>query len=142
MTTLAFWIGQVVGAVGGIAVGRIIDRHGPRAVMTAGSTLAVPAPSADRPGSYERLVRGRWSLAGVAMSAVFYTPAFSAITHLGGARALSGLLTVTLGCRLRLHRVWSIERSAGRDDRLGVVPSSVLAGVFAVLTIPSHWFGS
>lgn len=39
----AFSVSQLVAAVVGIPVGRILDRHGPRWIMTAGSVLAVPA---------------------------------------------------------------------------------------------------
>lgn len=39
----AFSSSLIVAAVAGIRVGRILDRHGPRAVMTTGSLLALPA---------------------------------------------------------------------------------------------------
>ncbi len=140
VTTLAFSIGQVVGAVGGIAVGRIIDRHGPRAVMTAGSTLAVPALVLIALAPTSVWFVAAWSLAGVAMSAVFYTPAFSAITHWGGARALSGLTTVTLVAGFASTVFGPL--SAQLDETIGWRGTFlVLAGVFAVLTIPTHWFG-
>ncbi|WP_198663564.1 MFS transporter [Jiangella endophytica] len=42
-TTAAFSAALVVAAVAGIAVGRIIDRHGPRWVMTLGSVIGVAA---------------------------------------------------------------------------------------------------
>ena len=42
-TTAAFSTGLVVSALVGIPVGRLLDRIGPRPVMTAGSMLAVPA---------------------------------------------------------------------------------------------------
>lgn len=34
---------QVVAALVGVPVGRLLDRRGPRAIMTAGSMIAVPA---------------------------------------------------------------------------------------------------
>ena len=140
VTTLAFSIGQVVGAVGGIAVGRIIDLRGPRAVMTAGSTLAVPALVLIALAPTSVWFVAAWSLAGVAMSAVFYTPAFSAITHWGGARALSGLTTVTLVAGFASTVFGPL--SAQLDEAIGWRGTFlVLAGVFAVLTIPTHWFG-
>ena len=140
VTTLAFSIGQVIGAVGGIAVGRIIDRHGPRVVMTAGSTLAVPALVLIALAPTSIWFVAAWSLAGVAMSAVFYTPAFSAITHWGGVRALSGLTTVTLVAGFASTVFGPL--SAQLDEAIGWRGTFlVLAGVFAVLTIPTHWFG-
>ena len=41
--TAAFSLGQLATALAGIPVGRILDRVGPRTIMTAGSVLAVPA---------------------------------------------------------------------------------------------------
>ena len=39
--TAAFTLGQVFAALAGIGVGRILDRRGPRWLMTGGSVLAV-----------------------------------------------------------------------------------------------------
>ena len=41
--TAAFSAGLVVSALVGIPVGRVLDRHGPRWVMTAGAVVGVPA---------------------------------------------------------------------------------------------------
>jgi MFS family permease len=41
--TVAFSTGLIVSAVAGIPVGRLLDRYGPRPVMTGGSVVAVPA---------------------------------------------------------------------------------------------------
>src|SRR3954470_6067806 len=61
--TAAFSAGLIVSALAGIPVGRWLDRHGPRGVMTAGSALAVPAAI------------------GIAMAAVFHQAAFAALTR-------------------------------------------------------------
>ena len=44
--TAAFSAALIIAALGGIPVGRALDRHGPRALMTGGSALAVLATSA------------------------------------------------------------------------------------------------
>lgn len=41
--TAGFSAGQLTAALTGIPVGRWLDRHGPRGLMTAGSVLAMPA---------------------------------------------------------------------------------------------------
>jgi MFS family permease len=140
VTTLAFSIGQVVAAVGGIAVGRSIDRHGPRVVMTAGSVLAVPALSlialAPSPAAF---IAG-WALAGGAMAAVFYTPAFSAITHWGGAHALQGLTAVTLVAGFASTVFGPL--TAWLEGPLGWRGSFlVLAAALFLVTAPAHWWG-
>jgi MFS family permease len=140
VTTLAFSTGQVVGAIGGIAVGRIIDRHGPRAVMTLGSVTAVPATCLIALAPNSPLFIVGWALAGLAMSAVFYTPAFSAITHWGGSRALQGLTTVTLVAGFASTVFGPL--SARLESELGWRGTFlVLAVVLGALTIPAHWFG-
>src|SRR4051812_10139734 len=39
----AFSVGAVVSAIAGVGVGRLIDRRGPRAVMTVGAVVGVAA---------------------------------------------------------------------------------------------------
>lgn len=80
-TTAAFSLALVVSALAGIRVGRILDRRGPRTVMTVGSVLGVislliVASAPDVPV----FVTG-WALAGLAMAATFYQPAFAALTR-------------------------------------------------------------
>lgn len=139
-TMFAFSLGQVVAAVGGIAVGRIIDRRGPRLVMTLGSVVAVPAVMVIALAPNEVVFVGGWALAGLAMAAVLYTPAFSAITHWGGTRAVEGLTTVTLVAGLASTvfgplAAWLAGSLGWRGSFL------VLGGILALLTVPAHWVG-
>jgi MFS family permease len=139
-TTLAFSLGQVVAGLVGIPVGRVIDKHGPRVVMTAGSLLAVPAVGLIAMAPNQLWFIAAWILAGVAMSAILYTPAFSAITHWGGARGLSGLTTVTLVAGFASTVFGPL--SAQLDEHLGWRATYLLlAAVLALLTVPAHWFG-
>lgn len=73
--------GQLVAAGVGIPVGRWLDRHGPHAVMTAGSGLAVPALVALACSPNLVWFLAAWLLVGVAMGAVLYPPAFAALTR-------------------------------------------------------------
>ncbi|MGO8609710.1 MFS transporter, partial [Rhizobium johnstonii] len=74
----AFSVSQLVAAVVGIPVGRILDRHGPRWIMTAGSVLAVPALVLIATARTLPLFFAGWVFAGIAMGAVLYPPAFAA----------------------------------------------------------------
>lgn len=85
-----------VSALAGIYVGRVIDRRGPRWVMTAGSLLAVVAVPVIATAPNAALFVVGWLLAGIAMSGVLYPPAFAALTGWGGARRVRALTTVTL----------------------------------------------
>jgi MFS family permease len=41
--TAAYSAGNLIGALAGVPAGRLIDRHGPRPVMTAGSLIGTAA---------------------------------------------------------------------------------------------------
>ena len=64
-TTAGFSGAQLIAALVGIPIGRHLDRHGPRAAMTAGSALAALATAGHRrcthaAGVPRRLGSGRW----------------------------------------------------------------------------------
>jgi predicted MFS family arabinose efflux permease len=139
-TMLAFSLGQVVAAVGGIAVGRVIDRRGPRLVMTAGSVVAAPALCLIAWSPNEAVFVAAWALAGAAMAAVLYTPAFSAISHWGGQSALPALTAVTLSAGFASTVFGPL--AAGLDEVLGWRGAfAALAVVLGMLTVPAHWLG-
>jgi MFS family permease len=140
LTTLAFCLGQVVAAVGGIAVGRILDQHGPRLVMTVGSVVGGPALALVALAPNEVAFIAGWALAGVAMAAVFYTPAFSAITHWGGDQALRGLTAVTLVAGFASTVFGPL--TAWLNGPLGWRGAFlVLAALLLAVTVPLHALG-
>ncbi|MFB7280358.1 MFS transporter [Streptomyces hydrogenans] len=137
LTTAAFSLALVVSGVAGIGVGRTIDRHGPRAVMTAGSAagatgLVVIALAPNPPVFF-----AGWLLAGLSMAATFYQPAFAALTRWWAPDHVRALTIVTLAgglastvfapltATLAAHLTW-------RNTYL------VLAAILAALTIPAH----
>ena len=138
--TAAFSAGLVTAAVVGIPVGRWLDRVGPRWIMTAGSALGclsvvavVVAPN------YGAFVAA-WIVSGVAMSAVFYAPAFAALTRFFGADAVRALTVLTLvaGFASTVFAPLTAALSAQMDWRQTYL---VLALIMAVITIPAHFFG-
>ncbi|MET0134677.1 MAG: MFS transporter [Kibdelosporangium sp.] len=138
--TAAFSAGQLAAAATGIPVGRWLDRHGPRAVMTAGSALAVAAAvTIGTAGHLAWFIVG-WLAAGVAMGAVLYPPAFAALTHWYGERRVRALTILTLAGGLASTvfaplTAWLTSQLGWRDTYL------VLAAVLAVVTVPAHWWG-
>ncbi|WP_197522482.1 MFS transporter [Occultella aeris] len=139
-TLVAFSAALVVAAGAGVAVGRVIDRHGPRWVMTGGSVLATGAVVviawAPNLGWF---VTG-WVIAGLAQSMVLYAPAFTAITRWYGPARNRALLTVTLVAGLA-STIFApvtaalLEQSGWRHTYL------VLAAALALTTIPAHALG-
>lgn len=138
--TAAFSTGLAVSAVVGIPAGRWLDSRGPRVVMTTGSVLAVPAVLGIASARSLPWFFGAWVLAGVAMAAVLYQPAFAALTRWWGPQRVTALTTLTLLAGLSstifapLTAVL-VEQSDWRRTYL------VLAVVLAAVTIPSHLLG-
>ncbi|MBI4608857.1 MAG: MFS transporter [Candidatus Rokubacteria bacterium] len=138
--TGAFSVGMGLAALAALPVGRWIDRHGARALMTLGSCL----------GALLLLVWSRveslpalyavWCLMGFVLAATLYEPAFAAIVgwFVTGPRDRA-LLTLTLAAGFASTIFMPIE--AWLVERLGWRSTLVtLAVVLAVLTIPIHAF--
>ena len=136
--TGAFSVGLMSSALAALPVGRWIDRHGARSLMTAGScaaTLLVLAWSRvdGLPALY-----ALWFLMGLALAATFYEPAFAAVVGWFPTQHRDrALLTVTLVAALASTIFMPIE--AWLLERLGWRPAlATLAVVLALVTIPIH----
>ncbi|NKE57081.1 MFS transporter [Lentzea sp. PSKA42] len=138
--TAGFSASQVVAALVGVPVGRLLDRHGPRAIMTAGSVIAVPALIALATAQSLAWFTVAWLLAGVAMAGVFYAPAFAALTRWYGPKRVTALTAVTLvaGLASTVFAPLTAVLNAYLDWRTTYL---VLAGFLAVTTIPLHLWG-
>lgn len=136
----AFSVSQLVAAVVGIPVGRILDRHGPRWIMTAGSVLAVPALVLIATAHTLPLFFAGWVSAGVAMGAVLYPPAFAALTRWYGNNYVKALMILTLAAGLAstVFAPLSVALADRFDWRTTYL---VLAAILAVITIPGHIWG-
>ncbi len=136
----AFSLGQLVAALVGIPVGKILDRHGPRWVMTAGSTVGFLALAVVASAPNLAVFYLGWVIAGVAMGAVLYPPAFAALTRWWGADRVRALMILTLAAGLAstifapLTALLS-EHSDWRRTYLA------LAAVLLVITVPGHLLG-
>nr|WP_280464591.1 MFS transporter [Nocardia cyriacigeorgica] len=138
--TAAFSLGQLATALTGIPVGAVIDRTGPRRVMTAGSALGVVALVAIASSPNLVVFYLGWLAAGVAMGAVLYPPAFAALTRWWGPQSVTALMILTLAGGLA-STVFAPLTAALDSSVAWRSAYLVLAAVLAVLTIPAHWFG-
>jgi MFS family permease len=137
--TGAFSVGLLTSALVGLPVGRWIDRHGARSLMTVGSCAAVALMFAwSRVESLPALYFV-WALMGLAMAATLYEPAFAAIVGWFSQRRDRALLTLTLAAGLASTIFVPIETAllARMDWRTALV---TLAVFLAVTTIPIHAF--
>jgi MFS family permease len=138
--TGAFSLSQLVSAGVGVWVGRHIDRVGPRRVMTAGSLIAVPGLAAVATAPTLAVFYAGWVVAGVAMAAVLYPPAFAALTHWAGDSRVGALTTLTLVAGLA-STVFAPLASL-LDDRLDWRGAYlVLLAGLVLVTVPLHWWG-
>ncbi|HTO11575.1 MAG TPA: MFS transporter [Candidatus Binatia bacterium] len=135
--TAAFSIGLGVAALAALPVGRWIDRHGGRGLMTAGSCLATVLTFAW--GRVESLpaLYAVWFLMGLAMAATLYEPAFAVVVSWFRERRDRALLVVTLvaGFASTIFmpiEAWLLTRVGWRSAL------TILAVVLAVITIPIH----
>jgi MFS family permease len=136
--TGAFSVGMGVAALAALPVGRWIDRHGARALMTLGSCLGTAVLLAwSRVESLPALY-AVWCLMGAALAATLYEPAFAAVVGWFATRGRDkALLTVTLAGALASTIFMPLE--AWLLTRLGWRGAlQALAVILAVTTIPLH----
>jgi predicted MFS family arabinose efflux permease len=133
----AFSTGAVVSALAGILVGRLIDAHGPRPVMTAGSILGVAGVLAIAAAPSLPVFFAAWVLAGLAQSAVLYQPAFTALTGWYGPDRVRALTTVTLAAGFA-STVFAPLTAILLDHLTWRGTYLALAAILAVVTIPLH----
>jgi MFS family permease len=137
--TGAFSVALLISAVAGIAVGRYLDRHSPRALMTAGSVAAAALVLAWSQVDGVWALYGLWVALGLVMAVVLYEPAFTvlakwfpqpderrhAMTALTLVAALASFIFLPLSQAL-------IDAHGWRDALV------ILAVILGVVTIPLH----
>jgi MFS family permease len=137
-TTGAFSLGLAVSAVAALPVGRWLDRHGPRGIMTLGSCLATLLCVAWARVESVAALHAVWFGMGLALAATLYEPAFAAVVSWFATRDRDrALLTLTLAAGLASTifmpiEAWLLGRLGWRTTLL------VLAVVLGVVTIPLH----
>jgi len=117
-------------------VGRLIDRHGGRATMTAGSVLLAAgcgwlALAETIAGYY-----GAWLVLGVAMRLTLYDAAFAALAHIGGTDARRPITHVTLLGGLASTVFWPF--GVALAEAFGWRGAVLVYAGCALLTIPLH----
>lgn len=133
----AFSAGLLLSAAAGARVGRLLDRHGPRLVMTLGSVVGVLALLLVAWAPNLPVFCAAWLVTGLAQSAALYPPAFAAVTRwYGDARTwpltiltlVGGLASTAFAPLTNLL----VEQSGWRTTYL------LLAALYGLVTIPLH----
>lgn len=135
--TGAFSLALLVSGFAAVPFGRVLDRHGARALMTAGSVAAALLllgwSTVEGTGAYY----GVWAGLGVAMAAILYEPAFAVLAawfERDRAKAML-LLTIAGG----LASVVFVPVTSVLTGRFGWRSAiAALAVLLAVVTVPAH----
>jgi predicted MFS family arabinose efflux permease len=137
--TGAFSLALLVSAVAGIAVGRHLDRHSPRMVMTSGSVAGVLLVVAWSQVHGLLAFYALWIGIGVVMAAVLYEPAFTVLAKwfprsVERRRAMTAMtLAGALASFIFLPVTQALVDAHGWRDAL-----LVLAVILAIGTVPLH----
>ena len=136
--TAAFSLGLAVSAVAALPVGRWLDRHGPRGLMTIGSCLATALCFGWARVESVASLYAVWFGMGFALAATLYEPAFAAVVSWFATRNRDrALLTLTLAAGLASTIFMPIEAwLLGRFGWRSTI--TILAVVLGVITIPLH----
>jgi len=135
--TGAFSLALACSGVAGLFVGRWVDRHGPRLLMTAGSCAAALLLLALSAVHTLLLFYLIWAALGLAMAAIFYEPAFAAIaTWFSRYRARALTIITFVGGFASVIFIplisWLIRAQGWRTTFV------ILAMILAAVTIPLH----
>jgi MFS family permease len=135
--TGAFSVGLGVSALAALPVGRWIDRHGARGLMTVGSCLTTCLTFAWARVETLPALYAVWFGMGVAMAATLYEPAFAVVVSWFPRGRDRALLTVTLAAGLASTifmpiEAWLLSRVGWRSAL------TILTVVLGVVTIPMH----
>ncbi|MET4097002.1 MFS transporter [Arthrobacter sp. UYCu712] len=137
LVTGAFSAGLLVSATAGIAVGKILDRTGPRALMTGGSLIGVLALILVGLAPNLPVFFAAWLVAGTAQAAVLYQPAFTVISRWYGPARVRPLtvLTLTAGFASTIFAPLTAALTSAFGWRVAFI---ILAGIMGIITVPLH----
>lgn len=133
----AFTVGLLISGVVSPAVGRLVDTRGGRFVLSWGSALgALALGTIAVANGLPQLFLG-WALAGVAMAACLYDPAFATLHQLTGSAYRRAVTALTLfgGFASTVFwplSQWLLERVGWRETLW------IYAGIHLLLCLPLH----
>jgi MFS family permease len=135
--TGAYSLALLLSGVAAVPVGRWLDRHGPRALMTAGSCAGTVLVLAWAGVHHLAVYYAIWAGIGLAMAAVLYDPAFATMARWFHRRRMEALTAITLMAALASTIFiplanWLVQRQGWRPALV------TLAAILGVATILPH----
>jgi len=137
---LGFTVALLAMGVVSNAVGRAIDRHGGRAVMTLGTALVSTGLFALSQVRHEAAYLVVWAFLGVGMRLCLYDAAFAALVQIAPSRGRKAISYLTLFGAFASSVFWPVGQAL--NEQLGWRHTLV---VFALINLavclPLHWVG-
>lgn len=133
----AFSVGLAVSAIAGVPIGRLLDRLGPRPVMTGGSVLAALSLVGVSIAPTATWFALAWAFGGIAQAGVFYKPAVAAVTVWFGASRVKALTVLMLAGGLA-STIFAPFTAVLMENLTWRETYMLLAVILAAITIPLH----
>jgi len=135
----SFTAGLFMSGVVSPIVGRQIDGHGGRRVLAAGSLLGALACGVLALAQGPLTLAAGWLLAGVAMAANLYDPAFATLHQIAGASYRRAVTALTLFGGFASTVFWPLSQFL--LDTIGWRETfAVYAGLHLLVCLPLHWW--
>src|SRR5262245_31066093 len=133
-------VGLLVSAAASPAIGRLNDRRGGRAIMSAGSVLAAAGLVLLSLVTSSYAYLAAWAFLGLAMRLSLYDAAFAALVQVTPSRGRRAISYLTLFGGFASSVFWPVGHAlnAAYGWRATLL---VFAAINLVLCLPLHWFG-
>ena len=137
---LGFTVALLAMGIVSSAVGRAIDRHGARAVMTLGTVLVSAGLFALSHVHSEAAYLAVWVFLGVGMRLCLYDAAFAALVQVTPSRGRTAISYLTLFGAFASSVFWVIGHAL--NEQIGWRQTLVVfALINLVVCLPLHWLG-
>jgi MFS family permease len=137
---LGFTVALLAMGIVSSSVGRLIDRHGGRKVMTLGSILVSAGLFALSHVHSEAAYLAVWAFLGIGMRLCLYDAAFAALVQVAPSRGRKAISYLTLFGAFASSVFWVVGHEL--NQRVGWRETLVLfALINLVVCLPLHWFG-
>ena len=137
---LGFTVALLVMGVVSSAVGRAIDRHGARVVMTLGTVIVSAGLFALSHVRNEAAYLVVWAVLGLGMRLCLYDAAFAALVQVAPSRGRKAISYLTLFGAFASSVFWVVGHAL--NDQVGWRQTLVVfAAINLLVCLPLHWLG-
>src|SRR4029453_3451452 len=137
---LGFSVALLAMGIVSSTVGRAIDRHGARTVMTLGTVLVSAGLFALAHVRSEPAYLAVWAFLGIGMRLCLYDAAFAALVQVAPSRGRQAISYLTLFGAFASSVFWVVGHAL--EEQLGWRQTLVVfALINLVVCLPLHWFG-